>query len=42
MGFDPWKIEHLRKAHEMGLGCADVDAIDLVGDAGLRENPSKL
>ena len=37
MGFDPWKIEHLRKAHEMGLGCADVDAIDLVGDAGLRE-----
>jgi len=37
MGFDPWKIEYLRKAHEMGLGCADVDAIDLVGDAGLRE-----
>lgn len=32
MGFNPMDIKYLRIAHEMGLGCADVDQIDVVGD----------
>lgn len=36
MGFDPWRIEYLRKAHEIGLGCADLDAIELIGDVDLK------
>lgn len=31
MGFDPMKIKHLRMAHDKGLGCADIDQIDIVG-----------
>ncbi len=31
MGFDPMKIDYLRKAHELGLGTADIDEIDIVG-----------
>ncbi len=32
MGFDPMKIKFLKKAHDMGLGCADLKQIDFVGD----------
>ena len=32
MGFDPMSIPFLRMAHERGLGIADVNAIELVGD----------
>ncbi len=31
MGFDPMKIDYLRKAHDLGLGTADIDEIDIVG-----------
>lgn len=33
MGFDPWDIPYLRMAHEMGLGCADLSRVEVVGDA---------
>ncbi|MCL4310453.1 MAG: DUF362 domain-containing protein [Actinomycetota bacterium] len=32
MGFDPMKIRYLRLAHERGLGCADVDSIEIAGE----------
>lgn len=32
MGFDPWSIPYLRMCHERGLGVADTEAIDIVGD----------
>lgn len=32
MGFDPLSIEYLRIAHEMGLGIADPNLIDIVGE----------
>jgi uncharacterized protein (DUF362 family) len=33
MGFDPLKdCKYIRLAHEMGLGCGDVNEIELVGD----------
>ncbi len=32
MGFDPWKIEFLRLAHERGLGCADAREIEIAGE----------
>ncbi len=38
MGFDPWRIPFLRIAHDMGLGCADVDQIEIVGEDILRVN----
>ncbi|MDD5503667.1 MAG: DUF362 domain-containing protein, partial [Candidatus Thermoplasmatota archaeon] len=31
MGFDPMKIDYLRIAHDMGLGSADVDSIEILG-----------
>lgn len=33
MGFDPMRIGYLRLAHEAGLGVADLDRIEIVGDA---------
>ncbi|RKY20799.1 MAG: DUF362 domain-containing protein [Planctomycetota bacterium] len=33
MGIDPLSVPYLAMAHERGLGCADLDAIELVGDA---------
>ena len=30
MGFDPWRIPHIRMAHEEGLG--EIDAVEIVGD----------
>jgi len=34
MGFDPLKdIKFVRLAHELGLGCGDVNNIEIVGDA---------
>ncbi len=40
MGYDPLEdIEFLRIAHEMGLGCADPEQIEIVGDReAAREN----
>jgi uncharacterized protein (DUF362 family) len=32
MGFDPLAIRYIRLAHEQGLGCGDLRAIELVGD----------
>ncbi|HEX9750546.1 MAG TPA: DUF362 domain-containing protein [candidate division Zixibacteria bacterium] len=32
MGFEPLSIPYLRMCHERGLGVADPDAIDLIGD----------
>lgn len=31
MGFDPMKIDYIRLAHERGLGCGDVDQIEIIG-----------
>ncbi len=36
MGYDPLKdIKFIRLAHEMGLGCGDIDKIEIAGDRGL-------
>ena len=32
MGFDPMSIEFIRLAHERGLGCADIKALNIVGE----------
>lgn len=32
MGFDPWEVPYLRMCHEMGLGCADLSKLKVVGD----------
>jgi len=32
MGFDPLKIKYIRLAHEAGLGCGDVNEIEVVGE----------
>jgi uncharacterized protein (DUF362 family) len=32
MGFDPMSVKFIRLAHEAGLGCGDVDQIDVVGE----------
>jgi uncharacterized protein (DUF362 family) len=31
MGFDPVEIPYLKKAHDLGLGIADIDQIEVVG-----------
>lgn len=31
MGFDPLKIKYIKLAHDAGLGCGDVDQLDIVG-----------
>ena len=32
MGYDPMSIKFIRLAHEAGLGCADLDQIEVVGE----------
>ncbi|MBW2968051.1 DUF362 domain-containing protein [Candidatus Woesearchaeota archaeon] len=32
MGFDPMRIKFIKLAHDRGLGCGDVDQIDIVGE----------
>lgn len=32
MGFDPFSIKFIRLAHEEGLGCGDVDQLEIVGE----------
>lgn len=32
MGFDPMKIDFIKIAHDKGLGCGDVDQIDVIGE----------
>ena len=32
MGFDPMSIRFIALAHEMGLGCGNIDRIDVVGE----------
>ena len=32
MGFNPMSIKFIRLAHEMNLGCGDLDKIDVIGD----------
>ena len=38
MGYDPMKIKFIKLAHDRGLGCGDVDQIELVGDDISRVN----
>ena len=39
MGIDPLSVPYLAMAHERGLGCADLQRIELVGDAVDRPSP---
>lgn len=32
MGYDPFKIDFLKIAHDKGLGCCDIDQIDIAGE----------
>ncbi|MFX1301874.1 MAG: DUF362 domain-containing protein [Promethearchaeota archaeon] len=32
MGFDPLKLPAIRMAHEEGLGCGDIDQIEIIGE----------
>lgn len=32
MGFDPLKIPFIKISHDKGLGCGDIDQLDIVGD----------
>ncbi|TFH46899.1 MAG: DUF362 domain-containing protein [ANME-2 cluster archaeon] len=32
MGFDPMTIDKIRIADELGLGCADIDKVELIGE----------
>jgi len=32
MGFDPMSIEFIRLGHDLGLGCGDIDQIEIVGE----------
>ncbi|WP_287154229.1 DUF362 domain-containing protein [Candidatus Solincola tengchongensis] len=34
LGIDPRQVEHLRLAAEEGLGCIDLEAIEVIGDRG--------
>ncbi|MBT4174242.1 DUF362 domain-containing protein, partial [archaeon] len=38
MGFDPMKIRFIRKAHDLGLGCGDVEQLDIEGEDISRVN----
>ena len=37
MGLDPMKIEFIRLAHDLGLGCGDPRDIEIVGDEALAD-----
>jgi len=32
MGYDPMRIKFIKLAHDLGLGCGDVDQLDLIGE----------
>jgi uncharacterized protein (DUF362 family) len=38
MGFDPMKLPAIKMAHDEGLGCGDVDQIEIIGDDISKEN----
>ncbi|MBN2155307.1 MAG: DUF362 domain-containing protein [Candidatus Lokiarchaeota archaeon] len=38
MGFDPMKLPFIKIAHDMGLGCGDVDQIEIIGEDIRGEN----
>ncbi len=38
MGYDPMKIKFIKIAHDLGLGCGDVEQIDIVGEDISAEN----
>lgn len=38
MGFDPLKLPFIKIAHDLGLGCGDVDQIEIIGDDISKEN----
>jgi len=38
MGFDPMKIGFIKMAHDRGLGCGDIDQLDIVGEDVSRVN----
>ena len=33
MGFDPFSIKFIKLAHDEGLGCGDINKIQIVGDS---------
>ena len=37
MGFDPMELQFIRTAHDLGLGCGDFKAIEIVGDTDAAE-----
>jgi uncharacterized protein (DUF362 family) len=41
MGFDPLSIKFIRLAHEMGLGCGDIEEIEIVGDQAAAKARSR-
>ena len=42
MGFDPMRIDHIRLAHEDGLGIGDPSQIELLGDTDLANESWKF
>lgn len=38
MGFDPLSIDFIRIAHDLGLGCGDIDQIEIVGETISKVN----
>jgi uncharacterized protein (DUF362 family) len=45
IGFDPWEVKHLKLAHDKGIGIADLDQIEVLGEslvnvATIFERPS--
>ncbi|MCP4760134.1 MAG: DUF362 domain-containing protein, partial [archaeon] len=42
MGFDPLKLPFIELAHEEGLGCGDVDQIEVIGEKGEEIDISKM
>jgi uncharacterized protein (DUF362 family) len=38
MGYDPLKIKFIKLAHDRGLGCGDIDQLDIVGEDISRVN----
>jgi hypothetical protein len=38
MGFDPMKLPYIKMCHDEGLGCGDVDQIEIIGEDASQEN----
>ncbi|MHA1729454.1 MAG: DUF362 domain-containing protein [Promethearchaeota archaeon] len=42
MGFEPLELPFIEMAHDEGLGCGDVDQIEIIGDNGEEVDISKI